>query len=408
MADVKRILVVDDHFEMLEFLRSMLELSSVDCEVFAVPSAEEGLLELRRVKLDLLITDVRLPGMSGFDLVRRMQRMGRSVPVIMITAYASAQGRKEAGELGVFEYFQKPLDSDRVLTAVQRALFGEGGAVLKTAVAQPATKVVDVTVELKNRLETLRVDTGALHMLLATSEGQILHAVGSGPNLDYEKLAAIVARNLQDSFLLAQELRTNKPFSLQYHAGDRLELYCANIGPNFFLTMFFDATARRGRIGTIWVFTLRAIQDLSVLLAKTGVTSTSFTAAARSAPTSVPAAKPSQPAREKAAPPPVEEPEEVELVPATDIPLGISIIGQGEPAAAVVEEEEEENFLDIAPSELQAILAGGDKSASDADDLDAFWDDAVSFEDTSDAPMSLEDAMKRGLLSGNNNILDSK
>jgi hypothetical protein len=138
------------------------------------------------------------------------------------------------------------------------------------------------------------------------------------------------------------------------------------------------------------------------------VTSTSFTAAARSAPTSVPAAKPSQPAREKAAPPPVEEPEEVELVPATDIPLGISIIGQGEPAAAVVEEEEEENFLDIAPSELQAILAGGDKSASDADDLDAFWDDAVSFEDTSDAPMSLEDAMKRGLLSGNNNILDSK
>lgn len=55
MADAKQILVVDDHFEMLEFLRSMLELSNQDCEVLAVPSAEEGLLELRRAQFDLLI-----------------------------------------------------------------------------------------------------------------------------------------------------------------------------------------------------------------------------------------------------------------------------------------------------------------------------------------------------------------
>ncbi|MFQ5435503.1 MAG: hypothetical protein ACE5FD_11560, partial [Anaerolineae bacterium] len=53
MADVKKILVVDDHFEMLELLRSMLESSDQDYEVLAVPSAEEGLLELRRTNFDL-------------------------------------------------------------------------------------------------------------------------------------------------------------------------------------------------------------------------------------------------------------------------------------------------------------------------------------------------------------------
>ena len=121
MADVKKVLVVDDHFEMLELLRTLLELSNEECEVLAVPSAEEGLLEFRRTHFDLVITDVRLPGMSGFDLVRRLQKLGRNTPVIMITAYSSSQGQKEASDLGVLRYFSKPLDTDAVLMAVQVA-----------------------------------------------------------------------------------------------------------------------------------------------------------------------------------------------------------------------------------------------------------------------------------------------
>ncbi|NIP27060.1 MAG: response regulator, partial [Phycisphaerae bacterium] len=50
---------------------------------------------------DLVITDVRLPGMSGFDMVRRIKRFNPDIPVIMITAYSTEQGKKEADELGV-------------------------------------------------------------------------------------------------------------------------------------------------------------------------------------------------------------------------------------------------------------------------------------------------------------------
>ena len=121
MADVKQILVVDDHFEMLELLRSMLEVSGHEFEVLAVPSAEEGMLELLRTNFDLVITDVRLPGMSGFDFVRRIRRRHSDMPVIMITAYSSPQGQTEANELGVYRYFRKPLDTDGMLTAVRTA-----------------------------------------------------------------------------------------------------------------------------------------------------------------------------------------------------------------------------------------------------------------------------------------------
>ncbi|MCA9973719.1 MAG: response regulator, partial [Anaerolineales bacterium] len=104
MADEKHILVVDDHFEMLELLRSMLELSGHEFEVLAVPSAEEAMFELPRRHFDLVITDVRLPGMNGFDFVRRIRRRLPDIPVIMITGYTSEQGQNEAAELGVYRY----------------------------------------------------------------------------------------------------------------------------------------------------------------------------------------------------------------------------------------------------------------------------------------------------------------
>lgn len=406
MADVKQILVVDDHFEMLEFLRSMLELSNQDYEVLAVPSAEEGLLELRRGNFDLLITDVRLPGMSGFDLVRSVQRLGLKLPVIMITAYSSSQGRKEAVDLGILHYFQKPLDTDDVLTAVNKALHGDEARV---APLSPVIDAFTLTDELRKRLELLRVDTGALQLVLSGIEGEVLHSMGGSPTrIDQNKLATIIARNISDSFLLAQEIGSKEPFTLQYHAGARLELYCANVGEQYFLTLFFDAAARRGRIGTIWVFTQRAIKELQAMLPATPTPARTRQAKVPSPPK--PAVKPlEQPgfaAPENPAQPPapvqepskVDEQEEIELAPAEDLPVNIMIIGVPEETAKTAVEDT--GFLDLAPEELAALLSGSPKSGDG--DVDAFWDDALSLtgeegQETNQG-LTLEEAMQKGLL----------
>lgn len=409
MADVKHILVVDDHFEMLEFLRSMLELSSQDYEVLAVPSAEEGLLELRRGNFDLLITDVRLPGMSGFDLIRRVQRLGLELPVIMITAYSSSQGRKEAAELGVLQYFQKPLDTDDVLTAVTRALHGDAAepAAKRTTAVQP----FELTDDLRRRLETLRVDTGALQLVLSAINGQVLHSAGGGPRLDLDKLATIIARNVSDSFLLAQEIGSKEPFTLQYHAGARLELYCANVGEQYFLTLFFDAAARRGRIGTIWVFTQRAIKDLQNTLPATyqatgqatSLPPAQTTGRAMPKPTpkqeKPPTSKPVQPVAPAAAPAAV-EPEEIELVPAENLPTNITIIGDG--IGETTQTDEAMSVLDINPEELHALLSGNLEETAKEVDLDAFWDDVLTLTDEeseeANKGLSIEEAVEQGLI----------
>ena len=378
MVDAKQILVVDDHFEMLEFLRSMLELSNQDCEVLAVPSAEEGLLELRRAQFDLLITDVRLPGMSGFDLVRRIKALGREMPEIMITAYSSSQGKKEASELGVYRYFQKPLDTDSVLTAVHTALHGESVAVPPAKLAIPTPKPTAVSDDLQRRLDSLRVDTGAMHLTLTTAVGEILFSAGDGRQFDLKKLMGIVADNLSHSFLLGDELGAAEPFTLQYHMGDDFEFYCANVGRGHFLTLFFDMASRRGRIGTIWVFTQRAIKDLRILL----------------------------PSLETAPNPVVVEKAKAQIVEEMDTPVATAVPHTPQPAPVPAREEKEEapkpppaDYLDIAPDELMDLLSGGSGPVDETADLDAFWDTALSDDEADNSTgISLDEALQRGLV----------
>ncbi len=375
MADAKQILVVDDHFEMLEFLRSMLELSNQDCEVLAVPSAEEGLLELRRAQFDLLITDVRLPGMSGFDLVRRIKALGREIPVIMITAYSSSQGKKEAADLGVYRYFQKPLDTDSVLTAVHTALHGESVAVTAAKLTVPALQPTAVSDDLQRRLDSLRVDTGAMHLTLTTVVGEILFSAGDGRQFDLKKLMGIVADNLSHSFLLGDELGAAEPFTLQYHTGDDFEFYCANVGRRHFLTLFFDMASRRGRIGTIWVFTQRAIKDLRALLPSLENSGQQVEA-------------------EKAKPQKVKAPE---VIAKTTEPLSSRL----EPAHIVEEQvtPPPADYLDIAPDELMDLLSGDGAPVEAAADVDAFWDTALTNDESdSSVGISLDEALQRGLV----------
>lgn len=380
MADVKRLLVVDDRYEMLDFLQSMLELTSDDYEVLAVPSAEEALLELRQKDFDLLITDARLPGMSGFDLVRRVRRFQRDIPAIMITAYSSEQGRQEAEDLGAYRYFEKPLDTDQVLTAVHSALYGE---LIVHADSPIEAEVLDQVVPdaVSKRLETLRADTGATRLALATRSGRLLLKVGHGRGPNLKRLTALMAKNLDNSILLGQELGGDDPTTIQYHAGDRIELYIANVGSDYFLALFFDAQTRRGRMSTIWVFAQRAIKDLLLILPTPyeGATGT---------PISAPVAAPEPKERAEStvqlsAPQNPAEP----VADSESSPLG----RQSEAAPNSLEPASGDDFQDL--DETVTVDRG---------ELDTFWESAVAREhvDVGEAgALSLEEARRQGLIS---------
>lgn len=377
MADVKQILVVDDHFEMLEFLRSMLQVSNKDHQVLAVPSAEEGLLELRVTPFDLLISDVRLPGMSGFDLVRRARRIRPDIPVIMITAYSTEQGRAEADELGVVRYFEKPLDTDSVLTAVHRVLYNEPEPMTLAPETSAVEIQVDLTDDMERRLDSLRADTGAFGLLLVAG-GQVVYESGGHRDLHPERIAAIVNQKMAHSSMLAEELGGgDAAFNLLYQSGERYEIYTVNIGMDYFVTLLFEASARRGRIGTVWVFVQRAVKDLEQILPKLNLEATIDSQPADPLPQQI----------EIETLPPIEPPQPEELSPQPLVP------SDPEPEPIQLSEQEMAEF---------AGLFEGLETTDTPEDLDAFWDLALDNSDSAGQVrdgISLEEAQQMGLVS---------
>ena len=114
----RRILVVDDD----ESHRSTLErfLSGDDCEVMAVDSAERALGLVASFDPHLVITDIKMPGMSGFDLIRRLRSVQDDRDVVMITAFEDMKTAIEAMKEGAYDFLVKPLDLDQLEAVVER------------------------------------------------------------------------------------------------------------------------------------------------------------------------------------------------------------------------------------------------------------------------------------------------
>jgi len=115
-----KILVVDDHAPNRELIREVLTDSVY--EISEAVTASEALERLRRHKADLVITDVRMPGLSGVDLLKRLSKEYPDMVVILMSAFATVASAVEAMKLGAHDFLTQPLDIDALRLVVQRAL----------------------------------------------------------------------------------------------------------------------------------------------------------------------------------------------------------------------------------------------------------------------------------------------
>jgi two-component system nitrogen regulation response regulator GlnG len=109
---VSKLLVVDDEESICWGLSRLGE--SLGHEVASASSAEQALDEAERQTPDVIILDVRLPGMDGLAAIERFQRNIGSVPIIVITAYGDLATAVEAVRRGAFDYIAKPFDVQKV------------------------------------------------------------------------------------------------------------------------------------------------------------------------------------------------------------------------------------------------------------------------------------------------------
>ena len=117
---MQRILVVEDEPDLRKVLATLLKRGG-----YAVDLAETG--DVARERLggevyDLVITDLRLPGVNGIEVLRASKTADPGTPVIIITAFSTDEAAEEARRLGAFNYILKPFDTDKILADVAIAL----------------------------------------------------------------------------------------------------------------------------------------------------------------------------------------------------------------------------------------------------------------------------------------------
>ena len=116
----RKVLVIDDDASLRRVMEMQLE--EIGCDVVAVAGGKEAMAALEEFTPALVITDLRIPGMSGMDLLKLLRADHPELTVIMVTAYGTVKTAVEAMKAGAYDYLTKPIDYDELALVVNRAL----------------------------------------------------------------------------------------------------------------------------------------------------------------------------------------------------------------------------------------------------------------------------------------------
>lgn len=118
-----KVLFVDDEAELVSAVVERLQLRDIAAE--GETSGAAALERIRGTTYDVVALDVKMPGLGGLDVVRRLRQDHPQLKVVLLTGHGSAEDAAEGERLGTFAYLQKPVDIDDLVAILRRAAAGE-------------------------------------------------------------------------------------------------------------------------------------------------------------------------------------------------------------------------------------------------------------------------------------------
>ncbi len=357
----KRILIVEDSMEIGRMLQAALKTMNTEYAVTWMRSAEEAILETSRHNLDLVITDIRLPGIDGFELIRRIRRRLPLVHVIIVSGLPEHELRKQVAEVKPDVVLVKPVEVNRFLQAVTDVLEA-APASAPAPEAQKAPETSPDTVNtpvsappadssrLSELLTRLHTAAGAQMVLLLDAEGVNAADVGAP-----QKGLAVESKAIRDVLAATGGLTLTGPRSQMIVRGTRADWILQPVGTEFTLALLLPGGSSLLRLAVALEEVSRAHEDLRVYFGQP--VPARQTASEPAAPQTASAAQP-QPSAQAAQP-----------------------AAQAEPAAPATvqppEPEPEPVVEDPAALEAFAALFGEASAPAPQTDAASFWDSAL-------------------------------
>jgi CheY-like chemotaxis protein len=382
-----RILIVDDQRDIARVLKTSLELLNRGFFITDVPSGEEAMLEIQRKEFDLLVTDFRLPGMKGPELIERARKRTAGIKAILISGSPLSEVKAELGKTEVVGIFEKPIDTAAFTESVTKTLLGEQ----KAQRAMPGTDALGTIPEFDERkinaqLSTLMRDLGCSAVVFVDRTGKVLLREGSlDQSLRFSELAVLLAYNFTTTTEIASYLGDSAPSAVHYYDGDWNDIYAISVGVHFFLTIVFPGGSQK-QMGPVLRFGKPVVEEMIGIIGDAALAVPGRQAVEEAEiemePEPEPVEEPAPAARKKGSKAAKAEPEQEPLP-------------EPEPAPPPRRKTAPLPALDIDLDSLDAELAN-----AGSDNLDNFWDEAAASTNVlADNTITREEAIELGLIS---------
>ena len=251
------VLIVDDEDGVLSVLKNSLRKLGDQFRVSTAAGGEAALDMLIQRTYNLVVTDYKMAGMNGLELLEKVHSIRPETRVILMTAYGSAAVESEASRLQAWRYLAKPLEIEAFRQIVREAA-GSAAADSSGILVLSEKDYRDVA----QLLSRLQGDVSARCILLADSEGRCLARAGNIDDLDLSQIASLLGGSMSTLGEAGKAVDpSDEGVNLAYREGKRQDLYAVNVG-SFLLILVIDRGPFSSKMGSVWYSAQKAAGEL--------------------------------------------------------------------------------------------------------------------------------------------------
>ena len=257
----RHIVILDTEARTAFFLVRTLENLNQDCQVDVVRTKEAALEMVNDDAVDLLIADLRVPSISGLELIRQVRTCSPHTRTVLIATHGNNEVEEEARRLEAYRTITQPLNDVDFTWATQEGL-------RDAAISRPGLSVLsDESFEaIVQQLEYLLRDVGAQYICLADILGQRLAEVGETVRFNAATVLPVLSRGFAAASTLTLQAGDGPAAQLYFYQNTRYEIYSTNVCDSLLLSLTFERQIHSSRIAMVWLNTRRAVKRLLTIV----------------------------------------------------------------------------------------------------------------------------------------------
>lgn len=252
---LQRILIVDDEESVLTILKNSLKGMKSQYEIVTATDGQTAFQHLKEDPFDLVVTDYKMAGMDGLELLESVRSIQPDTRVILMTAYGSDTVEAEARRLQAYRFLTKPLHIDAFRQVVKEAV-GD------MAISRPGILILsdERYRQVVDQLNALQDDVGAHCIILSDTSGNVIAKLGNPSDLPVEQIASLMGGGIATLIESGRAL-DDREDSINFAYRDGLEdcLYAINVGEQLLIILMIHKKEYTSRIGSVWHYAQRTV-----------------------------------------------------------------------------------------------------------------------------------------------------